>query len=87
MLASQSRALKTRITAWFPKKIEPKNGLLDWRPGPGTIDQKLENMPPVWLPPENRKPKTKFFFLIWARRRAESAEGLNSSLAQSAGEL
>jgi len=47
MLASQSRALKTRITAWFPKKIEPKNGLLDWRPGPGTIDQKLENMPPV----------------------------------------
>ena len=36
-----------------------------------------------------RKPQTQneIFFLIWARRRAESAEGLNSSLAQSAGEL
>ena len=36
-----------------------------------------------------RKPHTQsknFFFSIWTRRPAESAEGLNSSIAQSAGQ-
>jgi len=38
-------------------------------------------------PPENAKPKTKTFFFMSTRRLAESVEGLNSSLALSAGDL
>jgi len=36
---------------------------------------------------ENHTPKTKTFFSISTRRLAESVDGLNSSLAQSTGEL
>jgi len=39
------------------------------------------------LPPENAKSKTKKIFSISSRRRAESVDRFNSSLAQSAGEL
>jgi len=38
-------------------------------------------------PTKNLKPKTKNIFSLRTRRLAESFEGLNSSLAQSAGEL
>ena len=42
----------------------------------------------VTSPPENPKTKAKKnFFSISTRRLAESEEGLNSSLAQSSGEL
>ena len=39
------------------------------------------------FPPENLQPKTKKIFSILTTRLAESVEGLNSSLAQSPGEL
>jgi len=46
------------------KKIEPKNGLLGWRPGPGKLGQKGENTTPIMMSPtEKPKPKTKNFFL------------------------
>jgi len=42
----------------------------------------------VTLPPEKLKPKTKKLFIsILIARLAESVKGLNSSLAQSPGEL
>jgi len=31
----------------FIKKLEPKNGSLGWRPGPGKFGQKCKNMPPL----------------------------------------
>jgi len=46
-----------------------------------------KHAPIMMLPTENIKPKTKLFFSISSRRFAESVDGLNSSLAQSAGEL
>jgi len=47
-----------------------------------------ENTPTCGVPPENPPLKTKiFFFSILTARLAESVEGLNSSLAQSPGEL
>jgi len=36
---------------------------------------------------KNTKPKTKIFFSLQTQRRAEYFKGLNSPLAQSAGEL
>jgi len=61
---------------------------LDWRPAPGTLGQKGESMPPLWWHPQ-RIPnlKRKKFFSIWTRRLDKSVEGLNTSLAQSAGKL
>jgi len=41
----------------------------------------------VTSPPENPHQNPKIFFLILTIRLAESVEGLNSSLAQSPGEL
>jgi len=46
-----------------------------------------KNTPTCGVPPENPPPKTTIFFSISTTRLAESAEGLNSSLAQSPGEL
>jgi len=52
------------------------------------VTKKRKNTPTCGVPP--REPQTeneKRFFSISTRRLAESAEGLNSSLAQSPGEL
>jgi len=68
--------------------LSPKNGPLGRRPGSGKDCQNNAEAPLlVTLPPEKLKPETKIFFSILATRLAESVEGLNSSLAQSAGEL
>jgi len=49
-------------------------------PGPGKDGQNNTKTPLlVTFPPENLKCKT--FFFMTTRRRAESVEGLNSSLA------
>jgi len=32
--------LQTQIIAQLPKKLEPKNSSLGWRPGPGDLGQK-----------------------------------------------
>jgi len=58
------------------------------RPGPGKDGQNnTKTLLLVSFPPEKFKPKTKIFYSILTIRLAESAEGLNSSLAQSPGEL
>jgi len=62
---------------------------MGWGPGPGKGGQKKPNHPHLWRSPQRtqkRKRKT-FFFSISSRRRAESVDGLDSSLAQSAGDL
>jgi len=46
-----------------------------------------ENTPTCGVPTRKPPPKTKIFFSISTARLAESVEGLNSSLAQSPGEL
>jgi len=59
-------------------------GAQDWVNGA----QKTQKHPHLWFPP--REPQTrnkKIIFSILTRRLAESVEGFNSSLAQSAGEL
>jgi len=87
------KSFKGSIDAEFglvsEKILRQNNGSMGWGPGPGKGDQKNAKTPPlVAFPPENPKPKTKnVFFSISTRRLAESAEGLNSSLAQSPGEL
>jgi len=64
--------------------LSPKNGPLGRRPGPGKDGQNNAKTPLlVTFPPENEK----IFFSILTTRLAESTEGLNSSLAQSPGEL
>jgi len=68
--------------------LNPKHGPLGRRPGPGKDGQKNAKTPLlVTFPPEKFNPKMKIFFSILTTRLAESAEGLNSSLAQSPGEL
>jgi len=46
-----------------------------------------KNNPTCSVPPENLPPKMKKKIFILTTRLAESMEGLNSSLAQSPGEL
>ena len=90
MLESQSRALKTRRIACFLKKnLSDTIGSLDWRPGPRKLGQQNENDTPTCdvLPKRTTNPKRKIFFSISTSRLAESVDGLNSFLAQSAGKL
>jgi len=61
---------------------------MGWGPGPAKGDQNCQNMPSLWrhlqkTPTENEK----LFFSMSTRRLAESAKGLNSSLALAAGDL
>jgi len=55
---------------------------MGWGSGSGKCIQK-QTPPLVMFPPENKN----FFFSISTTRLAESVEDLNSSLAQSPGEL
>jgi len=62
--------------------LSQNNGCLGWDSEPGKFGQKNAKTPPVvTLSPEMPKSKTKKVCLICSLRRAESAEGLNSSLA------
>jgi len=66
----------------------PKYGPLGRRPGPGKDGQNNAKIPLlVTFPPEILKPKMKKILFISSSRLAESVEGLNSSIAQSPGEL
>jgi len=61
---------------------------MDWGPGPGKGSQKKQKHPHLQRSPQrtpNRKRKP--FFSISSRKLAESEDGLDSSLAQSGGEL
>ena len=60
-------------------------GPMGWSPGPGKGSQKHLHL---WRSPQKKTTKNEnFFFSISTTRLAESVEGLNSSLAQSSGEL
>jgi len=66
----------TKIDAW------------DWNPGPDDVGQKKPKpIPNMKSPTKNLKSKSSQYFLVETRRLSESFQGLNSSLAQSAGEL
>jgi len=68
--------------------LSPKNGPSGWRQEPGKDGQNnAKTSLLVTFSPKTLKPKTKKNFFCLATRNAESAEGLNSSLAQSPGEL
>jgi len=87
-----SKSIKGSIDAGFGlvfnKTLRQKNGSMGWGPGPAKGGQKCENMHPSWRYLEKTpNPKRKTFFSISTRRLAESVDGLDSSLAQSAGEL
>jgi len=60
------------------KIFSHNNGPIGWGPGPGKCRQKHPHYSPL---------KTKIFFSILTTRLAEFTEVLNSSLAQSLGEL
>jgi len=70
------------------KILNQNNGPMGWGPGPGKGGQKKQKHPHLWRSPQ-RTPnqKRKVFVSISSRRLAESVEGLNSSLAQSPGQL
>ena len=55
--------------------------------GQVSVAKKSKNTPIAAVPPANPKPKTKTVFSISSGRLAESEDGLDSSLAQSGGEL
>jgi len=61
---------------------------MGWGPEPGKGGQKKAKTPPLVVVPQ-RTPnrKRKMFFSISSRRLFESVDGLDSSLAPSAGEL
>jgi len=51
------------------------------------LAKKTQNTPTCDIPPENSELESKNFLWIETRRLAESAEGLNTSLALAAGKL
>jgi len=60
----------------------------DWRPGRVKVGQKNENTPTLQASPRRTPhPNQKMFFLIEPRRLSASVEGLNTSVAEAAGEL
>ena len=61
------------------KKLEPKNGCLGWRPGPGDLGQKNAQKKLITSPTTRLKPKTYKFFKIETGRLPESVESLASS--------
>ena len=69
------------------KKIfSQNNGPMGCGPGPGKGGQKKQKQPHLQRSPQ-QTPNRKSFFSISSRRLAESEDGLDSSLAQSGGEL
>jgi len=87
-----SKSIKGSIDAdvdlVFNKTLSQKNGLMGWGPGPAKVGQNFQNMPFLWrhlltLPTENGER----FFSVLTTRFAEFVDGLDSSLAQSPGEL
>jgi len=67
--------------------LSQKISSLGWRPEPGKFRQKGKNTPVSDAPHREPQTQNENFFSISSIRLAESVEGLNSSLPQSAGEL
>ena len=83
MLESHSRALKTRISAYFPQKSWAKT-MTQWVGVQGQVKvaKKRKNTPTCSGPPTEPQTETEnSFFSISSRRLAESENGLDSSLA------
>jgi len=54
MLECQSKAPKDPDYSLVSRnKTWVKNGSLGWRPEPGNISQKCENIPPLWRHPQS----------------------------------
>ena len=67
------------------KILSHNNVPMSWGPGPSKGSQKHSHM---WRsPPKKNHRKRKIFFFRFRLQASESVEGLNSSLAQSPGEL
>ena len=66
------------------KILSQNNGPIGWGPGPGKCGQKKH---PHLQRSSQQTENEKRFFSILSRRLAESVDGLDSSLAQSPGEL
>ena len=59
-----------------------------WGPGPTKGGQNFQNMPSLWRHLQKSLTENeKRFYSILTKRLAESVDGLDSSLAQSPGEL
>jgi len=59
-----------------------------WGPGPTKGGQNLQNVPSLWRHLQKSLTENeKRFYSILTKRLAESVDGLDSSLAQSPGEL
>jgi len=89
---SARKPFKDSIDADFglvsKKILSQNNDSMVWGPGPDKDGPKNAKTPPLMaFLLENAKSKTKTFFSISTRRLADFVEGLNSSLAQSPGEL
>jgi len=87
-----SKSIKGSVDADFDlvlnKTLSQKSWLMGWGPGPAKGDQNFQIMPSLWrdlqkTPTENEKR----FVSIFPTRLAESVDDLDSSLAQSPGEL
>jgi len=63
MRAGQSRALKTRITSYFPNNSEPKKWLIGLALEPGKVGQKRENISHCdFTPGKSQTLNEKYFF-------------------------
>ena len=86
-----SKSIKGSIDANFHldfnKHLCQKNGSMGWGPGPAKCGLLFQNMSFCDISSRKPPPKQKIVFSILTTRLAESVEGLNSSLAQSPGEL
>jgi len=87
-----SKSIKGSIDAdfglVFDKTLGQKNGSMSWGPGPAKGGKHFQKMPSLWrhlqkIPTDSEKN----FFSILATWLAETVDGLDRSLAQSAGEL
>ena len=76
------------MIAEVKKKHESKYGPFGWRSGPSKVGLKIAKQPHLCRHSQRTpNPKKRLFFKIKTSRLPESVKGLNTSLAQSAGEL
>jgi len=87
MLESQSRALKTRMRAQFPKKLEPKMARCVGAQVQVQLAEKAKTCHHYHVTHRIAQTQIKKKFLIENGRPAEAVDDLNTFLALSPGEL
>jgi len=65
--------------------LSKKIGLLDWRPGPGKVGQKMQQYPTYGVPPQRTQNWKKIS--VATRSLTEPVDGSNTPLALSTGKL